>query len=133
MRKYSDTLYIYNSSLVSPLKIPLDGNGVVTSVMETLNVISDHYFPSQTYPNPFNPSTMIEYGLPSNSIVHLRIFNILGQRVATLYDGLQSAGYQKVQWNASVSSGIYFYRIEATAVNGSTKHFVATKKMLLLR
>ena len=96
LRAYSDTLYIYNSSLVSPFKIPLAGNGVLTSVMQASSLIPDHYFISQNYPNPFNPSTMIEYGLPANSSVRLRIFNILGQRVATLYDGVQSAGYQKV-------------------------------------
>ena len=133
LRAYSDTLYIYNSSLVSPFKIPLAGNGVLTSVMQASSLIPDHYFISQNYPNPFNPSTMIEYGLPANSSVRLRIFNILGQRVATLYDGEQSAGYQKVQWNARVASGIYFYRIDATSVDGSIKHFIETKKMLLLR
>jgi len=61
------------------------------------------------------------------------VFNVLGQLVATLIDGEQSAGYQKVQWNANVSSGIYFYRIEATAVDDPTKYFLDTKKMLLLR
>ena len=76
---------------------------------------------------------MIEYGLSAKPVVHLRIYNILGQRVMTLYDGVQSTGYQKMQWNADVASGIYFYRIEATAVNDPTKHFVETKKIVLLR
>ena len=133
LKAYSDTLYIYNSSPVSPFKIPLTGNGVLTSVMQTAGLVPDHYFISQNYPNPFNPSTMIEYGLPAKSSVRVRIYNILGQRVATLYDGMQSAGYQKVQWNARVSSGIYFYRFEATSVDGSIKQFIETKKMLLLK
>lgn len=76
---------------------------------------------------------MIEYGLPEKSNVRLQIFNILGQRVAALYDGEQAPGYQKVLWNANASSGIYFYRIESTAVDDPTKHFIDTKKMLLLR
>jgi len=133
LRAYSDTLYIYNSSLVSPFKISLAGNGVLTSVMQASSLIPDHYFISQNFPDPFNPSTTIEYGLAMNSHVRLQIFNILGQRIATLYDGEQSAGYQKIQWNASVASGIYFYRIEATSVNDPGKHFMDTKKMLLLK
>jgi hypothetical protein len=131
--RFLDTLYIFNSSLVSLFKIPLDGNGVLTSVLEATNLIPDHYFISQNYPNPFNPTTMIEYGLPAKSAVRLQIFNVLGQRVTTLYDGEQSAGYQKLRWNADVSSGIYFFRIEATAVDDANNHFIDTKRMLLLR
>jgi hypothetical protein len=133
LRMYSDTLYIYNSSLVSPLKIPLNGNGVVTSVMQTSSLIPDHYFLSQNYPNPFNPSTTIEYGLPEKSNVRLEIFNILGQRVATLYDGEQTAGYQKLRWNANVSTGIYIYRIVAISISNPNNRFIQVKKMLLLR
>jgi photosystem II stability/assembly factor-like uncharacterized protein len=96
------------------------------------NIVTD-YLLVQNYPNPFNPSTVIEYGLPVRSNVLLRIFNILGQQIATLYDGVQVAGYQKVQWDANVSTGIYFYRIEATAVNDPSKHFIDTKKMVLMR
>jgi flagellar hook assembly protein FlgD len=68
-----------------------------------------------------------------NSNVRLQIFNILGQRVTTFYDGEQAAGYQKVRWNAKVSSGIYFYHIEATAMDDPNKYFVDTKKMLFLK
>lgn len=87
----------------------------------------------QNYPDPFNPSTMIEYGLPAKSTVRLQIFNILGQRVAALYDGEQAAGYQRVQWNANASSGIYFYQIEAVSTSDPNQRFVQVKKMLLLK
>ena len=93
----------------------------------------DTYSIAQNYPDPFNPSTTIEYTLPLRSRIRLHVFNILGQQVATLYDGEQLAGYQKVQWNAHVASGIYFYRIEAAAVDNPIFHFIGTKKMLLLK
>jgi hypothetical protein len=88
---------------------------------------------SQNYPNPFNPSTSLRYGLPSRSSVRLVIYNMLGQVVKDLVNTEQPAGYQSVIWNANVSSGMYFYRLEATSINDPSKQFVETKKMLLLR
>ncbi len=81
----------------------------------------------QNYPNPFNPSTTIRYTLPVSGRVAVRVYNILGQAVATLVDGNQNAGTYEVSFNASaLSSGVYFYRIES----GS---FAAVKKMMLLK
>jgi len=82
---------------------------------------------SQNYPNPFNPITEIGYALPRDCQVKLEVFNILGQKVATLVDGEQRAGYKSVKWDASsFSSGIYFYRLQ-------TGNFVQTRKMILLK
>ncbi len=88
---------------------------------------------NQNFPNPFNPATTIEYGLPKSVRVSLQIFNILGQSVRTLVkDQLQQAGFYKVTWDGlndqgqPVPSGIYFYRL-------STKEFLKTRKMILLR
>jgi len=88
----------------------------------------------QNYPNPFNPSTAIRYQLPIDSRVTLKIFNVLGQEVATLVDDIQEAGYVTKEWNASgIASGVYFYRLEATSVSDNTKSYHQIKKMLLLR
>ncbi len=88
---------------------------------------------NQNYPNPFNPSTIIQYSLPNQSKVRLSVFNTLGQVVADLVDAEQPSGWNQAVWNANVSSGMYFYRLEAISVADPSKRFVETKKMLLLR
>jgi protocatechuate 3,4-dioxygenase beta subunit len=109
------------------------GNAVVdlamtpTSVGQTAPVQPGQFTLTQNYPNPFNPSTMIRYTLQVSGRVAVRVYNMLGQLVATLVDGNQSAGAYEVTFNAStLSSGVYFYRIES----GS---FTAVKKMMLLK
>ena len=88
----------------------------------------------QNYPNPFNPATTIRYELPSNSRVSLKIYNLLGQIVQTLADGVQSAGYKEVSWNASkFSSGVYFYRLDAASVSYPGKMYTEVKKMILMK
>jgi hypothetical protein len=82
---------------------------------------------SQNYPNPFNPVTQISYTLLQNSHVRLEVYNILGQKVATLVDEYQQAGQKTVNWEAKdLSSGIYFYKLTAD-------DFTATKKMVLAK
>jgi len=87
----------------------------------------------RNYPNPFNPSTIIQYSLPARSTVRVVIYNVLGQVVKELVNSEQQAGYQFVVWNANVSSGMYFYRLEAVSTETPSKRFVETKKMLLLK
>ena len=85
----------------------------------------------QNYPNPFNPSTIIPYQLPMAAHVRLEVFNLLGQRLATLVDGVRSAGVHMVQWDATdaagraVGAGVYIYRL---SVGDQT----ATRRMVLV-
>ena len=81
----------------------------------------------QNYPNPFNPSTVIRYQLPVASYVSLKVYDILGQEVAKLVDGIQDAGHKSVELIAStIPSGVYVYRIQA----GS---FTEVKKLILMK
>ena len=81
----------------------------------------------QNYPNPFNPVTQIAYGLPKGCWVKLEIYNLLGQRVATLVDEYQKAGQKIISWYASdFASGVYFCRLEAG-------DFIQARRMVLLR
>jgi hypothetical protein len=91
---------------------------------------------AQNYPNPFNPTTNISYALPVQSVVTLKIYNVLGQEVATLYNGVAAAGSYNVVWNGrdnsgrTVASGVYMYKLQANA--GSTE-FSQVRKMLLMK
>jgi len=82
---------------------------------------------NQNYPNPFNPVTEISFSLPEASKVKLDVFNMLGQKVTTIYEGKLEAGTHSFSWDgSSVSSGVYLYRLTAG-------DFVETKKMVLLK
>ena len=81
----------------------------------------------QNYPNPFNPSTTIAFSLPNASHVTLKIYDILGQEVASLLDGYVTPGLHEINWNASnLASGVYFYRLQTNSVSIS-------KKMILMK
>lgn len=88
----------------------------------------------QNYPNPFNPRTTIGYALPAESTVYLSVFNIRGQEVAVLLNRRQPAGYHTVVFDAGpLSSGLYFYRLQATTSESPAERFNAMKKLILLR
>jgi len=85
------------------------------------------YSLSQNYPNPFNPLTQIQYSIPRPGWVRLEVYNILGEKMATLVDRVQQPGNYRIGWDAGdLNSGIYFCRMEA----GS---FTFTRRMILLK
>jgi subtilisin-like proprotein convertase family protein len=112
--------------------------GLTTSVKDPVAGIPEVFALDQNYPNPFNPTTTIRYSLPEAASVNLSIYNVLGQRVATLTNEVLDAGVYNALWNgrndagAQVASGIYFYRIEAKATNSSAT-FTSLKKAMLLK
>lgn len=92
--------------------------------------IPDHFELHANYPNPFNPTTRIRYGVPEQAYVSLSIYNVLGQLIVELYSGEKAPGYYDIDWNGrdrsgtQAPSGLYFYRIQ-------TSQFVATRSMVL--
>ena len=81
----------------------------------------------QNFPNPFNPSTSIEYSVPYEDKIVLTIYNILGEEVVRLIDETQPAGNYAITWDAAnIASGIYFYKLQSGEIS-------LTKKMLLLK
>lgn len=93
----------------------------------TASNLPGDYSLSQNYPNPFNAETIIDYQLPVEGHVRVEIYNTLGQKVATLADRKQQAGYRSVIWDASeVSSGLYFYRLSAG-------DYSETRRMMLVK
>ncbi len=101
---------------------------VPATAVNDKNIMPADYNVSQNFPNPFNPSTSIKYQVPGNVFVSLKVYNSLGQDVATLVNGMVTAGSHEVNFNASnLSSGIYFYVLKAG------EKFVQTRKMILLK
>jgi hypothetical protein len=96
------------------------------------DVLPTAYILEQNYPNPFNPSTSIEFAVPSRSRVEITVYNLLGQRVITLADGIYAAGHYQLLWNGwnaadqAVPSGIYLYRMQAG-------EYIQTRKMILIK
>ena len=98
--------------------------GIADDTKETLPTV---YALRQNYPNPFNPTTTIEFDLPKTSEVSLKVFNILGEEVATLLSASLHSGSYTYEWDASgLASGVYLYRLEAEG-------YVQTRKMILMK
>lgn len=88
----------------------------------------------QNFPNPFNPSTTIQYSLPVQSKVKLSIFNSIGQLISVLVDQQQDMGVKSIEWRVpNVASGIYFYRLETVDLANPNNVFKQTKAMILQR
>ncbi len=106
----------------------------VTGVEESRPTgVPQAYSLDQNYPNPFNPSTRISFSLPVRSRVTLEVYNLIGQKVATLLNSERVAGTHSVTWNPVVPSGVYLYRIEAVSSDGPSQRFLQVRKMMYLK
>jgi hypothetical protein len=100
---------------------------VITAIQQFGNEVPTSYGLNQNFPNPFNPSTTISYSIPKTSKVSLKVYDIKGQVVATLFDGNQNAGNYITQFDGSkLASGVYFFRLVSD-------NFSETKKMMLTK
>ncbi|MBN2414110.1 T9SS type A sorting domain-containing protein [candidate division KSB1 bacterium] len=144
---YTASEFVYTSSKMTFIMKVIDNKGtesefsniVVSDVwedngnsVEQEQKLPETFDMAQNYPNPFNPTTAISYQLPKASFVKLTIYSATGQKIRTLVNGTNSAGYHHINWDAmddaghKVASGIYFYRIEAD-------DFISIKKMTLMK
>ena len=102
-------------------------NPLVTSNINLMTEIPKEFGLYQNYPNPFNPMTKIEYAIPKQGFVSLKIYDLLGREVANLVNGEMAPSYYRIDFNGSnLSSGVYFYRLQS----GS---FINTKRMVLIK
>jgi hypothetical protein len=120
--------YSFNQYKFVP-RTDADFQGVILTGVDVSrdDVLPDAYALTQNFPNPFNPTTMIQYALPSAGPVTLRVYNMLGQEVSTLVNQVQAAGRYTVRFDAgSLASGLYFYRVQSGT-------FSAVKTMVLVK
>jgi hypothetical protein len=130
-----DDIRIYNRVLSNAEIDSLyhEGGWQIEGVHQVREGIPSDFELSPNYPNPFNPSTTIRFGVPVRSQVKIEIFNILGQRMTELVNAEVGPGYFEKVWQANYASGIYFYRIEAVSLSDPNKRFVSVRKMLLMK
>ena len=129
---YSDRSVAVGSYSYRLKQVDFDGTTTYSNIVEVNVPAPAEFALDQNYPNPFNPSTKIAFRLAVDSKVSLKVFDVLGQEVASLVNGNLVAGGHSVDFDASsLNSGVYLYRIEATGVDGS--NFVDVKKMILTK
>jgi len=125
-----DTLYI---SEYGPKRLRMITGVVNPTSVQNDNGLIDDFELMQNYPNPFNPSTKINYSLPYTSFVTIKVYDVLGNEIAALVNEEKPNGRYSLNFDASeISSGVYFYTIQATSSERG-QNFVQTRKMILLR
>jgi glucose/arabinose dehydrogenase len=135
----SDVIYFASKESANRPELVLQVSGAtlaldedIENLSETSSAAPQEFQLAQNYPNPFNPDTHIAYDLPRDASVQLTVFDVLGRQVTTLINTEQKAGHHEIRWDGRdlhgvpVSSGIYFYRLQAGV-------YQASRKMLLMR
>ena len=131
----NESTYVSASIKVDNLRGMDDTMGVVIydsfdgimGVSKKNEQIPDKFILCQNYPNPFNPTTTINYSIPRNGEVSLKVYNLLGKEVETLYSGfLQAGNYVATFSGSNLTSGVYFYRLQAG-------NLMETKRLVLLK
>jgi len=128
--------FILNSK---PVNFKIDPDNWVLKTVRGEDIIPVNFILEQNYPNPFNPSTNISYQLGKPSFIRIKVYDVLGQEIAVLKNENQREGNYTVEFNASfsegksLSSGIYFYKLEAHDSDDNNLLFSQTKKMILIK
>jgi flagellar hook assembly protein FlgD len=104
----------------------------VGTAVEEQQMLPTEYVLAQSYPNPFNATTVIEFAIPEAALVRLDVYNVLGRRVKTLVQGTQPAGFYRTVWDGRdeaghpVPTGLYLYRLTAS-------DWIQTRRMMLIK
>ena len=126
---YSDQFYFMNENIMyyRLKQVDYDGSFSYSNILSFENPSAAEFTLAQNYPNPFNPATKIEYSIPGDRFVELRVYDVMGSEIITLVNEQKTAGTHSVLFDASnIPSGVYFYTLTAG-------DFVSTKKMMLVR
>jgi endo-1,4-beta-xylanase len=125
--------YSYTNSAVDTIKNGVDSLSAAIEGLEKIQTaVNDNNTPinfslSQNYPNPFNPKTKVAFTIPQSGNITLKVYNLLGEEVATLFEGVHQAGTYTVDFDGSnLSSGVYLYQLKA-------ENFTVTKKLILMK
>lgn len=132
------TIYVggYFTSVEGSLRNDLvgiaDSETIPTGIKIERHTVPASFALFQNYPNPFNPTTNIEFQIADAGFVTLKVYDVLGRRVATLVDEVEQPGSHEVQFDGShLASGVYFYRIEEIGINGD--RLISVRKMVELK
>jgi len=126
---YSDQFNFMNENILyyRLKQVDYDGSFSYSNILSFENPSAAEFTLAQNYPNPFNPATKIEYSIPGDRFVELRVYDVMGSEIITLVNEQKTAGTHSVLFDASnIPSGVYFYTLTAG-------DFVSTKKMMLVR
>ncbi len=133
-------LYTYNDGnlptgnyLYRLKQIDFDGAYKYSGIEDAIIGAPEKFELQQNYPNPFNPATSISFSIPIRARILLSVYNLLGQPVANLVDGIKDAGTYNVSWNAeNLTSGVYIYSFKAAGIDGK-ENYNFVRKMILLK
>jgi hypothetical protein len=127
LREIADGVEIGSHTIVDGAEIVINNQNSSLLKISKQVALPTSYDLEQNFPNPFDPSTIIKFSLPNQTQLKLNLYNILGELVRTISDGLFEAGYHQVTFNAeNIPSGVYIYRLESNEI-------VQTRKMMYLK
>lgn len=125
----------YSASLSAATALDAANNNLKIAIRNLVQTVVTAFALAQNYPNPFNPTTVINYQLPVTSTINLKLYDLLGQEIMTLSEGIHQPGNYNATIDArGLAGGVYFYRLLASEIDGGqTNNYIETKKLMVLK
>lgn len=125
----------YSASVSAATALGVANDNLKTAIRNLVQTVVKAFALAQNYPNPFNPTTVISYQLPVTSKISLKVYDLLGQEIVTLFEGIHQPGNYEATFDATgLAGGVYFYRMQARQIDdGQANIYVETKKLTLLK